>query len=52
MTLQTLIGCIIIGLVLVFINMLVLWSGKSISRVAQKKDQSLRTILKERRSGK
>ncbi len=49
MTATALTGCIIVGAVVIFINVLVFWSSRTIDRIAKNGSQHLRAILRERR---
>jgi len=52
MTATALTGCIIIGAVVIFINVLFFWNSRTIDRIAKNKSQHIRAILKERRGEK
>ena len=46
---QAILGCSVIGVVLIVINIMIFWSWKTIDHIAEKKHRYLRQILRERR---
>ena len=49
---DTLIGVILVAIAIVLTSSLVIWSRSSIEKISRKRGQSVRQILRERKSGR
>ena len=52
MNITVIAGIVITGVVLGIIAFLVLWSNNTINKIAERKNKTLRSIIRERRGGR